>query len=274
MEANEILKSICDDVELISGIKTVIWDKHKNMIHTQPNGMCDFCAEVRKSPVLAKKCRECDLSGFAGCTPDRDIHIYRCHMGLVEAIAPITENGLPVGYLMLGQLLPEGERETVASRIDALDEPSNKLALHRSLSLIKETNEEQLRAAVRILAMCASYVRMNALLQRQKSSVVREIEQYVAAHLSDAALTIAIVCKALGLSRTALYTACREGFGMGLGGYIVRARTDRAITLLKTTEQSLSDIANAVGISSTDYLTKLIKKQTGLSPKAIRLQAK
>jgi len=82
VKTNETLREICDDIELLTGIKTVIYDEHCRQIHSQPNGMCAFCAEIRKSPALAQKCFACDARGLSECVRRRDIYVYHCHMGL------------------------------------------------------------------------------------------------------------------------------------------------------------------------------------------------
>jgi len=47
------------------------------------------------------------------CDAIRAPYIYKCHLNLSEAIAPIYENGVTIGYMMLGQVLLDTERESV-----------------------------------------------------------------------------------------------------------------------------------------------------------------
>lgn len=270
MEANEILKLVCDDVELITGIKTVIYDENRKLIHAQPNGMCDFCREIRRTKALAEKCLQCDAYGFSQCTQKQDIHIYHCHMGLIEAVTPITENGRPIGYLMLGQILPENGRDLVHEQIDALDKSVNKDKLRAHLDTMTETDEQHLRATARILSMSAAYVRLHEWMKQRKKTLTYEIEHYVFEHLSEETLTSQSVSTAIGLSRTALYHACKDSFGMGMSEYIRQARVTESIRLLRTTDLPLSHVAERVGVSSVSQLTRLFKAQTGMTAKGIR----
>ena len=272
MNSNEMLRTVCDDVELITGIKTVIYDENRKIIHSQPDMMCDFCKVVRQSAALTEKCLACDAYGFEKSAQERGIFIYRCHMGLTEAVAPVTENGRTVGYLMLGQLLTKNGREQVRACIDALEDASLHEELSRLLSAMPETDERHLRATARILAMSAAYVRSHELLTRRKSTVAYKIESYVFENLANPDLTTKTVCAALGFSRTALYNACIKDFGVSMSEYVREVRADRALHLLRNTALPIARIAEQVGLSATERLNRLLKSQIGLTAGKIRKQ--
>lgn len=270
MDANETLRLTCEDVELITGIKTVIYDENRKKIYASPNGMCDFCREIRRSARLLAECRRCDEYGFLQSTQKQDIHIYPCHMGLIEAVTPVTENGRPIGYLMLGQLLPAGGRQRVCERIDALHGEVDTEALHRHLDAMTETDEQHLRATARILSMSAAYVRLHEWLKERRRTVAYELERYVYEHLGEESLSAQSVSSAIGLSRTALYKVCKERFGMGVGEYLRQMRASAAIRLLRTTALPLPLVAERVGLPSAAQLTRLLKSHTGKTAKEIR----
>ena len=270
MNTNEILCTVCDDIELLTGIKTVIYDENKEMIHAQPDMMCDFCKAVRRSDALTKRCLACDAYGFEKSAQERGIYIYRCHMGLTEAVAPVTENGRNVGYLMLGQLLTRNGREQVQACINALEDADLRETLSHQLDTMTETDERHLRATARILAMSAAYVRSHELLTRRKSTVAYKIESYVFENLANAALTTETVCAALGFSRTALYNACIKCFGMSMSEYVRRIRADRALHLLRNTALPVARVAEQVGLLGAARLNRLLKAQTGQTAGEIR----
>ena len=272
MNFKDTLRSVCDDIELITGIKTVIYDENRNLLHAQPSGMCAFCKEVRRSDALSKKCRECDAHGFLQTQNHEDIYIYRCHMGLTEAMAPVTENGRTTGYLLIGQILTEGCRDDVRARISSLD-GVDRDALYKHLDAMAEIDEKHLRATLRILAMSAAYVRVQEWLKQRKDTTEYKIESYVFENLADESLSARSVCAAIGFSRTALYNVCVKNFGMGIGEYIREVRCKRAVRLLQTTDLSLSAVADTVGIASPARLSRLLKQKTGMTAKEIRANA-
>ena len=274
MNDQEALRAVCDDVELITGIKTVIYDENRKMIHSQPNLMCDFCKEIRRSPALAQKCLQCDEYGFSKCVEKRDLFVYRCHMGLVEAVAPIMESGIAIGYLMLGQLLPENGRQSVQEQIEALGKEVDKATLRQHLAAMAETDEAHLHATARILAMSAAYVRFHEWLKQREDTTAYKIERCVYENIGKESLSAQSVGAALGFSRTALYNVSIKNFGMGVSAYIRKTRAEHAIRLLRTTSLSLAHVAESVGLPSPARLTRLLKAEAGMTAKQIRAAAK
>ena len=170
---------------------------------------------------------------------------------------------------MLGQILLKGTRDSVREKISALPSDIDKDMLYESLDGLTETDEAHLRAAARILAMSASYVRLHEWLMQEKSSVRYEIESFVFTHIEEENLTTEYVCASLGLSRTALYKICKTSFGMGMSEYIHKIRANQAIGLLKSTNLPVSQVAEKVGLTQ-QCLSRLLKAQTGKSAKEIR----
>ena len=271
MQLEEILRSMCNDIELITGIKTVIYDENQKLMYEHPSTHCEFCKEIRKSEELTKKCLECDRRGFWGSALSKDIYIYRCHMGLCEAVAPVLENGRTVGFLMLGQLLPEGARDDVRGRISELsDSKVSKDALNTYLDAMSETDDQHLRAAARILAMSATYVRFHEWMRGRKETATYEIERYVFENLGSEGLNAQSVGVAMGLSRTSLYKLCIESFGIGMGEYIRKMRADEAVRLLQMTDLPLFRVAERVGLSTPVRLSRLLKAEIGMTAREIR----
>lgn len=264
------LTQVCEDIFRSTGIRPVIYDADMQLICAMPDGMSAFCAKVRTYKGLSERCLACDRAGFAKCRESGDICMYRCHMGLTEAAAPILDSGVVIGYLLFGQLLSRGEQEEVEARIDASDCISDKEELKALLKEIEVIDEEKLRATAHLMAMCACYIRLNHLLRVQQESLAVHIAQYVEAHLSEPSLSIAQLCKTFGISRSTLYAVSKQAFSAGITSYIRARRIERAITLLRTSELSLQHIADQVGISDADYLSKLVKKTLHESPRQVR----
>lgn len=274
MKNIEQLRAVCEDIFQATGIRPVIYDADMRMLCAHPGGMSDFCAAVRACPGLAEKCFACDRAGFAQCRQSADICIYRCHMGLTEAAAPILDSGVVIGYLLFGQLLSRGERAAVERRIARTEEITDKAALLRRLDALEVIDEVKVRATAHLMTMCACYIRLHNLLRVQQESMAVHIADYIERRLADPALSIDEICKAFAFSRSTLYAVSKQAFAMGVTDYIRSRRVERAAALLRTSDLPLYRIAEQVGISDADYLTKLIRKSEGKSPREIRKAAR
>jgi AraC family transcriptional regulator len=72
------------------------------------------------------------------------------------------------------------------------------------------------------------------------------------------------------LSASYFFRAFKGSFGMPPHAYIVMRRIDRAQMLLTTTDESLCQIALAVGLNDQAHLSRLFRQHTGRTPGAWR----
>jgi len=62
----------------------------------------------------------------------------------------------------------------------------------------------------------------------------------------------------------------KESTGMSPKQYMLHIKTELACRLLATTDLSVGEVAREVGIEDPNYFCRLMKKQTGHTPKALR----
>ncbi|WP_130837329.1 response regulator transcription factor [Lachnoclostridium sp. Marseille-P6806] len=62
----------------------------------------------------------------------------------------------------------------------------------------------------------------------------------------------------------------KKEVGISITNYLINVRIQKACRLLETTEQSINDIAMAVGYDNFSYFSRLFKKITGDTPKKFR----
>lgn len=76
----------------------------------------------------------------------------------------------------------------------------------------------------------------------------------------------------LGVSKSHLVRVFSAEVGMGPGQYLTAVRIDAAKTLLARRDYPLEVVATLCGFSGANYLCKVFKKHTGLTPAAFRAQ--
>lgn len=273
MDTLKELHGICADLYRITGIKAVVYDADMKIVYSHPETMGTFCTAIRRLPALCAECIACDRAGFEKCRTTKDICIYQCHMGLTEAIAPIMDNGMVTGYLMFGQLLSEGTKETVFERIARLSEAADKPLLREEIERMAETDDEKIRAAARLIGMCSEYIRLRGALKAPAETPEMHIDRYIRRQMSNPSLSPAALAAEMNISRGTLYNRCKAAFGMGASEYIRALRLGEAERLLKETDLPVYEIAARVGIEDANYLAKLLKQRTGLTPKQLRSEA-
>lgn len=269
MRTNELIKNIFQDIYDITGIKASLFDADMICLYTQPGGFGAFCQCLRRSAEHCHRCLQYDRDCFSECRATGEPVIRRCYMGLIETAIPIRDGDLTVGYLQIGPLLPENSRRELEERIQKSSHPDRDELL-QTLAEMTETADSMIRASARLLRMCADYIKFRDILQLRQESLELRIRHYVISHYSDPNLSMKHMCRDLGISRGTLYNISKSAFGMGITEYLRQVRIQKAVELLRRGGMSVSRVAEAVGISDANYLTKLIKKHTGLTPKKLQ----
>src|SRR5262245_46071350 len=85
-------------------------------------------------------------------------------------------------------------------------------------------------------------------------------------------LTLPVLAHEVGMSERRLSRRFREVMGMTLRAYLVRVRLEKAQALLTAKQDSITEIAMAVGFGDLPRFDKMFKRYTGFTPSAYRSQ--
>ena len=91
------------------------------------------------------------------------------------------------------------------------------------------------------------------------------IQRYIEDHM-EAGIRIDDLIALTRLSASYFFRAFKGSFGMSPHAYVVKRRIERAQTLLITTDESLCQIALAVGLTDQAHLSRLFRQHTGSPP--------
>lgn len=83
-------------------------------------------------------------------------------------------------------------------------------------------------------------------------------------------LDVDALARAAGLSRAHFIAEFRRAYGETPHAYLLTRRLERAASLLRTTDRSVTDICMSVGLSSLGSFTTSFTRAYGLSPRAYR----
>ena len=258
------LKNVLRDFYNVTKFLVVLYDSDRNIIYAYPEHMCKFCEAVRTNNTLAEKCFACDNIGFDICDKTRKPYIYKCHMSVIEAIAPIYANEVNMGYLMFGQIL-ENDYKEVYEKAKAVSQAYNVELTDDIISEMTVADMLYINSAVNMMTMCASYLYTNEIIRNNPDIFVYQLKNYIRAHLHTD-ISIKTICKNFYISQTKLYKISRDNFNMGISDYIRLERIKKAKKLIVNTNDSISQIASAVGIKDTNYFIRIFKQAEGVTP--------
>ena len=86
-------------------------------------------------------------------------------------------------------------------------------------------------------------------------------------------VSLAGLARELGMSKYHLSRRFKEAVGVTFRSYLLRTRLERAKVLLGRSQDSITEVAHAVGFSDLPRFDKLFKRYSGLTPSAYRAQA-
>lgn len=104
-------------------------------------------------------------------------------------------------------------------------------------------------------------------LRKGYSKKVTEILNLIEQHYMDNSLGPQFLAERLKISNGYLRKMFKEEMGITLAEYILQFRINKAKKLLKDPSVKVSEIYKQIGFSSSQYLSTVFKKKTGMSPK-------
>ena len=101
---------------------------------------------------------------------------------------------------------------------------------------------------------------------------VRNAIQFMREHLSEP-ITNETIARAVGLSRTRMQVRFRAEVGMSLREFLAERRLQQAEKLIQSTDLTFADIAERCGFRHHEYLGYVLKKERGVTPRKLRMEA-
>ena len=269
-ELEEILKHF----NKITGLRMTVFDTHKNVLAEYPKSHCSFCNFVNNNCHGKELCEKSNWDAFEICKKNKKVHIYKCHMGLLEVVLPLVEHDKIIGFVMFGQIINSKDRSEIYERLtnnpNILYDNANVNDIIDSISEIKYHSSNLIHAEIQILQLCCTVILSKQMVPYEKT-LYDNIIDYI--HSSDLrTLKISDMCKNFGVSRTLIYTAFAEHESIGIAKYIRDIKIKKAIQLLKEGQLSIKEIAYETGFNDSNHFIKVFKNHSGLTPKEFKIQ--
>ncbi len=267
------LRRLIINLHTLTGIWANIFDGCGRDIEIR-NAHSRFCQSIHATEEGDARCKECDARAVHECriTGNGGIYSYQCHAGLREYLLPIFEGGVPIAYLVFGQLLDESSRiqqwERTKSLLDWYDGDMEKL--RREFFRLRQCSSEEITAFAEVLEALASYIQLEGIIRSAEYTDVQKLEMYLDQHYMEP-LSLQRISTDLHMGTTKLCALAKKfSDGKTVTQLISLRRVNAAKKLLISSNCPISDVAGAVGFSDYNYFTRIFKANTGMTPRAFR----
>ena len=107
--------------------------------------------------------------------------------------------------------------------------------------------------------------------QEQRGLLVEEIKKYIQEHYCESDMGLSKVGGEFRMSESYLSTLFKEQSGGNFADYVEMLRIEKACELLQNSENTVNDVAEAVGYNSVQSFRRAFKRVKGVSPKKLRV---
>lgn len=267
------IETVLRELYTVSGCRVSIHDSEYAEIAAYPHELTSFCRLAQTSPSAYLDCLRGDAEALARVRRTEEPYIYRCHLGLYEAVAPLYQAGVLTGYLMMGQVA-DGDRdakEDIFQKAKLCFENGkfDRDGMRWAISELPSTTAERFSSFVGIMTICAEYItlsgRMNLPVRDLAHMVKKYIHQNYAQHfrLDD-------LCENFRCSKSTLMNSFREAYGTTINRYTTSIRIAHAERLLAETNTAVREISAECGFADQGYFTKVFVTTLGMSPTEYR----
>lgn len=229
-----------------------------------------FCWLVKEHN--SDKCTESDTQAFVSCiNSDKNALCYKCHFGMTEMAFRLTHNNKTYGYVIVGPFRNKGEDEKVYRKIkDYCDKTGVSYEeMTDKYNDISFYSEEKFEAIETLIYALFDYALSQKIILLNQNDFIDIFDEFLQEHLSED-ISIRSLSSHFYLSQKQLYTLIKKAKGVSPKAYIIQKRIKHAQQLIKSTDLSLQQVAESVGMPDYPYFFKVFKSITGHSPNYYR----
>lgn len=231
-----------------------------------------FCTTMNSTPEGHQRCLDCDAREVKRCKKSGEVHYYRCHAGICEAIMPISSGKQTLAYLAFGQFLDTSPvEEQWKNTLATLGwYKGSKDALYKQFLQFRQYTKAEVDAFADLLKAMTTYIMVEGMIHSTARSELQLLESYLEQHYMEK-LSLSSISQQLNIGRTKLCALAKElSGGKTLTHLIAERRVLAAKTLLTQTNLPISEVAESVGISDYNYFSKIFRSFAGTTPSAYR----
>ena len=257
----ELLK----DFNAVTRLRVGLFGLDREEIASFPQEFSNFCNLVKQNEKGKLLCSECDNYAFNECERLKGLYIYKCHMGLSEAVFPIAYEGVIIAYMMFGQVFEgkknKSELKKKSLLLDGIDEDK----LNSAFFALQEMPHNRIDAIAKMMEVYASYISFSDYIYTYIGGTAPLIKSFIEQNI-EKSLVIEMIANRFNIGRTTACIKFKEGFGLTINQFITKTRLEKAKMLLRNTTLSATQISEECGYCDYNYFIRIFKKNIGKTP--------
>lgn len=262
---NNLIKSFYN----LIGIKVAIYDTSFREVFSYPEENCMFCRVVQE--CAGHECDSCTGELCRKCSLTDSITLHKCHAGLTEVAAPLSNGSAVIGYIMFGQITNEKNRGEFLSDVEkrCIKYSVDRDELLKYAKEIPYFSDEHIHSVSDIINAIASYIILSQLVYEKEKPLIHKIKEFISSNLNKN-LSVDSICRKFYISKSELYKLTKPYMPEGVAVYIKKTRIKKAAELLERCDNPLPKIAEETGFSDVNYFRRVFKKEMGISASEYR----
>ncbi|GEM_PF-2809950 len=274
IRVNQVLmQQVLDSFSTFTGIRAT-FDYGDKVLFGNNCCLSRFCTELRTIAPFEQRCVNCDKVAKAEVIRQKNIYVYKCHMGFWEAIAPVVVQGNIVSYLTIGQIVDRN------NKVQTFDFVCNQLknhgvaqpAIERLSKLMKELKTftyDEVEAGAKLLKITADYLSYQQVVSISYSQLIDKVVYYLQ-HNYSRPITGNDIEAATEYRYTYICDIFKQKMGITITEYLEKIRIDHAKELLENTSLKIYEISEKCGYNSSYYFGRVFKKNLNCTPQEYR----
>ncbi|MBQ6816348.1 MAG: helix-turn-helix domain-containing protein [Clostridia bacterium] len=224
--------------------------------HTKP--ICEF---IKSTANGYKRCFRCKTLAYDKALKTKTPFGGHCIHGLYEYVYPIVEDGVVIAIIFVGNIYIENKKLT------------NKI--NNTLISTAEANfgPEKCKTICRILEEYIKTAIKEEEIESDGNSVVKNIKKYILSNLAFP-IKLSDIAQKFHYNEKYLGRLFKQKAGKSINEYIIEQRLYIAEEKLKTTQDSILNIAVSSGFLEVTYFNRIFKKKHGCTPSQYRKSIK
>lgn len=265
LEINDILR----EFHKVSGFRISIHDTEFNEIYAYPERLSPYCAKIQTNPHNRKACIKNDRIAFQKVKNTGELTVYRCSHGLYEAVAPIYHYGILSGFLMMGQVCDDKEKNATLLKDSLKKVVNDKQEAAKIFTDIKDVHPELFNSYILIMRVIAEYVTQTNRLFFGNHALAELVMKYMKQNYANK-ITLDILAEKFNCSKSSLVKCFKKQYDTTIMNVLIDIRLEKAAEHLKKSRLTVKEIAAECGFSEQNYFSKSFSKKYNCSPSEYR----